>query len=111
MRISDWSSDVCSSDLFHVDSDGPWRPCGWRIDRFVPPAFCWPGRCHRRSGDVLMACVHGCHSGYRSAGTDPRSEERRVGKESVNVIRSRWWPYHENKQLKLTYNIYTVECN
>src|SRR3546814_15130149 len=25
---------------------------------------------------------------------EPRSEERRVGKECVSTCRSRWWPYH-----------------
>src|SRR3546814_12149455 len=27
-----------------------------------------------------------------------RSDERRVGKESVRTCRSRWWPYHEKKK-------------
>src|SRR3546814_7820504 len=70
MRISDWSSDVCSSDL----SD----------DRFGGRA-----QCIRRS---LPICARSC------AGTGPpgcnRSEERRVGKECVSTCRSRWSPYH-----------------
>src|SRR3546814_15773675 len=33
---------------------------------------------------------------------DPRSEERRVGKECVSTLRSRWSPYHSKKQKKRT---------
>src|SRR3546814_2776075 len=32
--------------------------------------------------------------GEQRAGGDPRSEERRVGKECVSTCRSRWSPYH-----------------
>src|SRR3546814_6815485 len=68
MRISDWSSDVCSSDLA-----GP------------PPVHPHPGRREapaapsRRQLDVRLGA---------------RSEERRVGKECVSTCRSRWSPYH-----------------
>src|SRR3546814_1138951 len=79
MRISDWSSDVCSSDLpfvahahhnavavaAHVDGD---RPAG-RRER------------HRVVEQVLDHPFQ------------PRSEERRVGKECVSTCRSRWSPY------------------
>src|SRR3546814_1182394 len=64
MRISDWSSDVCSSDLHR-----PTTPM--HIARPLP------------SG-VLRE--HGV--------TRYRSEERRVGKECVSTCRSRWSPYH-----------------
>src|SRR3546814_12880841 len=98
MRISDWSSDVCSSDL-SIPKGGPggkprsgshhqpslvcnrkiWgfgtvfvsvAPCGrdCRLDRFL-----WNQIITRRDG---------------------RSEERRVGKECVSTCRSRWSPYH-----------------
>src|SRR3546814_9532580 len=65
MRISDWSSDVCSSDLG-----------GARSRR---------GMCGGRH------CVGA--GGSRSASRQ-RSEERRVGKECVSMCRSRWSPYH-----------------
>src|SRR3546814_3836910 len=66
MRISDWSSDVCSSDL----SKKPWpRP----TPKALPSA--------RRS----MPLATPGHA---------RSEERRVGKECVSTCRSRWSPYH-----------------
>src|SRR3546814_4062563 len=47
MRISDWSSDVCSSDLHPCPDEGarhPWRAC--RGPR--PPGHGSPGRRHRR---------------------------------------------------------------
>src|SRR3546814_1569869 len=75
MRISDWSSDVCSSDLqkkfldvvvelLLADDD-----VAQRLQALLPT---W------------------------SLPEDPkeRSEERRVGKECVSTCRSRWSPYH-----------------
>src|SRR3546814_12057048 len=102
MRISDWSSDVCSSDLKGLVASGqrlggscgvacevPWRkvvtPHGPRVE-------------HRRStGRTAMATRLGAP---RSAAAPDqsdmaaRSEERRVGKECVSTCRSRWSPYH-----------------
>src|SRR3546814_12460826 len=94
MRISDWSSDVCSSDLgLH-----PQRPCAIemqehrasaRIRAQVAAVFIQP-RLQlrpflRRQRAALLA-------------RDPaRSEERRVGTEGVRTCRSRWSPDHYNK--------------
>src|SRR3546814_2548218 len=76
MRISDWSSDVCSSDL-------PVLRNGQRRRR----------REHRDAfGQPLCA---GCRHVFEIEGRDVhRSEERRVGKECVSTCRSRWSPYH-----------------
>src|SRR3546814_6804516 len=78
MRISDWSSDVCSSDLFHV-LDFPEPEAG---DQFAG--------LRERPVD---------HRSVWAIERDPlalegRSEERRVGKECVSTCRSRWSPYH-----------------
>src|SRR3546814_7870692 len=73
MRISDLSSDVCSSDL--RARSGPWR-------RSCAPHIC---RRHRR---------HAAESNGRRPSPNWRSEERRVGKECVSTCRSRWSPYH-----------------
>src|SRR3546814_7280723 len=74
MRISDWSSDVCSSDLIAL------RRAAQSL--FPPRRRHWPpASLHRRS----------CPRPYRCAA---RSEERRVGKECVSTCRSRWSPYH-----------------
>src|SRR3546814_1842608 len=67
MRISDWSSDVCSSDLSVWRSSTRWRRC--------TAAWCSP-----KAG--------------RASIPSARSEERRVGKECVSTCRSRWSPYH-----------------
>src|SRR3546814_3000153 len=70
MRTSDWSSDVCSSDL---------RRCVHRGAAFPDtPAY---------SGTKAAAGITG-------SWTASRSEERRVGKECVSTCRSGWSPYH-----------------
>src|SRR3546814_7108490 len=74
MRISDWSSDVCSSDLSRH------RPS---VLRGQPEA---DGSPHPASGER--------HRVGRGAAVAHRSEERRVGKECVSTCRSRWSPYH-----------------
>src|SRR3546814_10905986 len=74
MRISDWSSDVCSSDLKNLlltqsvaaQWFAAWRRKGSLVDTFRREAY-WQ---------------------------HVRSEERRVGKECVSTCRSRWSPYH-----------------
>src|SRR3546814_2319367 len=72
MRISDWSSDVCSSDL----------PCVFLRHRLAP------------GGDLRMI-PRSQHFGDRAPFPYlRRSEERRVGKECVSTCRSRWSPYH-----------------
>src|SRR3546814_10796888 len=77
MRISDWSSDVCSSDL----SRGPApRAAGDRGTRRAA------ARTLRRVADRGAQRL----GQYRRR----RSEERRVGKECVSTCRSRWSPYH-----------------
>src|SRR3546814_2706398 len=76
MRISDWSSDVCSSDLIGVSAYGLYdvRELDvWRILR------------DRDEGRPVVR--------IREL-SDDRSEERRVGKECVSTCRSRWSPYH-----------------
>src|SRR3546814_19462539 len=95
MRISDWSSDVCSSDL-RVGSNPRYQPASlWTRSR---TRTVWP-----KSGRTL-----GLSSSCRSASIakvradnpflPPRSEERRVGKERVSTCRSRWSPYHSKKK-------------
>src|SRR3546814_1437716 len=76
VRISDWSSDVCSSDLTLIPGALPAITCTHR----APKA--------RRRILLPDRTPRGCS-------THPsRSEERRVGKECVSTCRSRWSPYH-----------------
>src|SRR3546814_3654769 len=86
MRISDWSSDVCSSDLgtpptkqgFMASmSSGEWEKLSMILSSLILVVY------FRR---VLISSLE-----YSSL---MRSEERRVGKECVSTCRSRWSPYH-----------------
>src|SRR3546814_4731491 len=97
MRISDWSSDVCSSDLYvaryHIQRSGLAAAVG--ADQAVDAAWL----------DGQVQPIDGFHSvevPRDTAQFEPRprlgpierSEERRVGKECVSTCRSRWSPYH-----------------
>src|SRR3546814_6270867 len=84
MRISDWSSDVCSSDLCQfVES--------WDFFEALTQAL--PEFAYRRV-DLAVDVPDGSCSHDRTVGAFRRSEERRVGKECVSTCRSRWSPYH-----------------
>src|SRR3546814_12453732 len=101
MRISDWSSDVCSSDLqmpalriffggkcmqsdprpiFPTDHNAPaeWEVLNALIGEIYDSVL------HPESWNETLARITGTL----------RSEERRVGKECVSTCRSRWSPYH-----------------
>src|SRR3546814_4348445 len=108
MRISDWSSDVCSSDLFvkaimsrgDVLADVETLPPeladkGWKTLKEARYAMKMP--------PLLVLYPIYRDSQPSSSGREPmaadadvlgRSEERRVGKECVSTCRSRWSPYH-----------------
>src|SRR3546814_8587600 len=84
LRISDWSSDVCSSDLS--------RRFGLFRSSRIPPSCDGASR-NLATTRCLTALSLGriCDVG---SGFAIRSEERRVGKECVSTCRSRWSPYH-----------------
>src|SRR3546814_16948419 len=100
MRISDWSSDVCSSDLRSARDRGlvlnahphivltqhaaiAAAPTGADMSDLIPlaQAHCMPrkGSEHKLTQARIQELM--------------RSEERRVGKECVSTCRSRWSPY------------------
>src|SRR3546814_4483737 len=91
MRISDWSSDVCSSDLHALDrhAEDLARRHGVdvqaRAERFAQ-------RFHL--GDVREQAQLDLRVVRRQQHMARRSEERRVGKECVSTCRSRWSRYH-----------------
>src|SRR3546814_12115303 len=97
MRISDWSSDVCSSDLLRLMND--WHG---RVDSVDDPeAFRWHQVVRAVEPDsaagialIGFACDEGVRRNGGRQGAVERSEERRVGKEGVSTCRSRWSPYH-----------------
>src|SRR3546814_10024442 len=89
MRISDWSSDVCSSDLAaHGNATcllaHAARYVTFPIHVSLPSVTKSQGSKGARSRGALR------DRGAR----EYRSEERRVGKECVSTCRSRWSPYH-----------------
>src|SRR3546814_5144268 len=84
MRISDWSSDVCSSDLLaHVQT-----AAAAKGDHAVVIASAVGGEAGEQVG------FHRVGFDLREQRGGERSEERRVGKECVSTCRSRWSPYH-----------------
>src|SRR3546814_16330671 len=89
MRISDWSSDVCSSDLgLSSFSDPPSAAMrSPRPDKPLPKPVTPP-----RPSSETVSCTP------PSAVVSQRSEERRVGKECVSTCRSRWSQYHKKKK-------------
>src|SRR3546814_17140772 len=96
MRISDWSSDVCSSDLactahcvcglssLHAKHGAllpvikPKRQIRERLPQHTAPRY------------LLRLPIHPIPRLLFNS----RSEERRVGKELVSTCRSRWSPYY-----------------
>src|SRR3546814_18377533 len=112
MRISDWSSDVCSSDLQGLVLFGLYLAgivgalvVAWALRRTVAkgagagfmmemPRYQMP-----QPRDILLGLWQRAWIFLRRAGTliamtTVRSDERRVGKECVSTCRSRWSPQH-----------------
>src|SRR3546814_20913327 len=107
MRISDWSSDVCSSDL--TTGQEIWEQTDGKVDAFV----CAVGTggtlagvaqaLRERKKDVVIGLAdplgaalynYYAHGPLKAEGSSisERSEGRRVGKEGVSTCRSRWSP-------------------
>src|SRR3546814_2089372 len=108
MRISDWSSDVCSSDLVKITSGGviynvgdvvtiPAASVGGRGTGFSAPVTAVTNVAndiYRIKQSAFTSYKIGGSSGWNFVHLTDRSEERRVGKECVSTCRSRWSPYH-----------------
>src|SRR3546814_12645053 len=121
MRISDWSSDVCSSDLQKAMSEGiTIEAAGLSAKRAEAEHdyfYCLKNYSAKHdmpletpSRTSIERKLHA--SGFEFEGVSTkyvlefvphpddfggRSEERRVGKERVSTCRSRWSPYHQKK--------------
>src|SRR3546814_5611144 len=89
MRISDWSSDVCSSDLQLAHSRSV-------LEAVARTAAHQPDIIMTRQSIDQEIAVRGILV-LAHAPVD-RSEERRVGNECVSTCRSRGSPYHEKKK-------------
>src|SRR3546814_15488819 len=97
MRISDWSSDVCSSDLlFRASRVGLVTPLRDGMN-LVAKEFV-AAQDPADPGVLVLSRFAGAAEGMKEAlivnPHDVRSEERRVGNEFVSTCRSRWSPYH-----------------
>src|SRR3546814_14962551 len=102
MRISDWSSDVCSSDLRRARVERGALAIEQRMPRDMDEDV---EIARRRAARARLAFARqadaralvdpgGDIDRQRPGSVDARSEERRVGKECVSPGRSRWTPYH-----------------
>src|SRR3546814_20068985 len=111
MRISDWSSDVCSSDL--LPPNGTVAATGGRFAdasggvALEGGPLVTPMQKLRRGRDRYQIYCEPCHGvlgdgngivAQRGFPHPPRSEARRVGKECVSTCRSLWSPYHSKKK-------------
>src|SRR3546814_12601298 len=117
MRISDWSSDVCSSDLrdhrIRRDAVALRLGTGSRTGGAAMPANLnerpiGPGESRLKlitfdrieARTTCNALIKGLLDNgtmsvvFGESNCGKRSEERRVGKECVSTCRSRWSPYH-----------------
>src|SRR3546814_13441262 len=109
MRISDWSSDGCSSDLFSAwlgagneGSEGnegngqPTAPSSETSSSFLASTA-------NSIGSSRKTCLQKPSTIIDTASSSPlprprRSDERRGGKECVRTCRSRWSPTHEKNK-------------
>src|SRR3546814_12307736 len=114
MRISDWSSDVCSSDLFgfrwfalvhNVDLKRTTRkallittyPARW-VEEVIDARLHLDDPVHVACAKTVSGLTWDQIGDYIAPNArqlsilERRSEERRVGKECVRTGRSRWWP-------------------
>src|SRR3546814_19285374 len=107
MRISDWSSDVCSSDLLFcikrsqlllVDLSDT---CSGKLIHYpeaielgVAGDFAASDGALDRGVDDFQSGNGICLRDYDGKWPLSRSEERRVVTECVSTCRSRWWQLH-----------------
>src|SRR3546814_17013826 len=108
VRISDWSSDVCSSDLPFVMGDGAFAKMP-NLKRLVDEITGRPAAAR------ALALKERYDHAFKTEMDDEakrflfpqnRSEERRVGKESVSTCRSQRSQF--NSKIKYTYTLYLI---
>src|SRR3546814_15614169 len=101
MRISDWSSDVCSSDLYPF-ARGAAAAAAATLVTVEGAGHSWmledpdslPAMLAQLLDGPLGEAIDDRARGSIDDMLAPRSEERRVGNECVSTCRSRWSPYH-----------------
>src|SRR3546814_14325154 len=123
MRISDWSSDVCSSDLTPTVAEagvpgyevyvwfGMQAPAGTPDAIIKKVNAGMADMLHEQSvidkfskqGVEIVASSHAdfktlVHAEVKKWDGVLRSEERRVGQECASTCRTRWWPFQYKKR-------------
>src|SRR3546814_9324289 len=96
MRISDWSSDVCSSDLPRFLYGSASRSCSTSPASENQSRSSVQSRPGRSWYSITTRCTDAQSEGeeLRIMSYSARSEERRVGKECVSTCQIRWSPDH-----------------
>src|SRR3546814_6809650 len=94
MRISDWSSDVCSSDLMAMESSVEAVDMSALDPAKIVALDIVSAEVRRNFRDYCARWATQPPFYIMHDGILQRSEERRVGKECVSTCRSRWSPYH-----------------
>src|SRR3546814_13292855 len=114
MRISDWSSDVCSSDLaelrgvFDAARDADYEELTREVRALCESEYVAAAdvsRLRKRLNEIAAIDFFGAH-GRQATEAAIRSDERRVGNERVRTCRYRWSPEHYTKK-KTTNNTYS----
>src|SRR3546814_17818379 len=111
-RISDWSSDVCSSDLqtvlFAATESDPRPECSIVLQHTPlqkPANTAFKKIENQHAPELNNAALAASSPRPLWLLPTPRSEERRVGQEGVITCRSRGWPYHSKNKKKNNQNI------
>src|SRR3546814_12618359 len=118
MLISDWSSDVCSSDLgqvvgqggsalFRIAKDGAVEMRALLAEQEIArlkvglPAVVTPvGQNRSIKGSIWLLSPIVDPQTRQGEARIARSEERRVGKECGSTCTSRWWTFNKTKKKK-----------
>src|SRR3546814_13266244 len=97
MRISDWSSDVCSSDLAQRPPGGEKQERTEQVGDPLPTLHRGdaekdedPAKYERAENSTEQRPPLVFQRNLQGLADQQRSEERRVGKECVRTCRSRW---------------------
>src|SRR3546814_16207894 len=99
MRISDWSSDVCSSDLLQNILFEAFE--GLLVNRIKAAVAAGTYEIGLETLRAESFAVKAWQTIYTHPG---RQEERRVGKECVMTGKSRWSPLHSTHQHTTLYD-------
>src|SRR3546814_20029096 len=96
MRISDWSSDVCSSDLAPISAGFANVSTTARASKSGRRSPLWDKQ-REQQGRLIHVYIEGSARG-QSQHRCRRSEERRVGNACVSTCRYRWSPYPSKRK-------------